>query len=65
MLFGIGFWEWVVILSILLLLFGAGRVSKIAEDLGKSFSAFKQGMKNADKSKKENNKKIKSKNNKK
>jgi len=41
---GIGFWEWVVIFSILMLLFGHGRIASLAEEFGKSIKAFKKGM---------------------
>ncbi len=44
-MFGIGFWEWIVILSIVVLLFGSGRISRLSEELGKSVQAFKKGMK--------------------
>ena len=45
---GIGFWEWIIIFSILLLLFGRGRVSDLAEELGRSIKAFKKGMQSVD-----------------
>ena len=41
---GIGFWEWFVIFSILMLLFGHGRIASLAEEFGKSIKAFKKGM---------------------
>ena len=46
---GIGFWEWIIIFSILLLLFGRGRVADLAEEFGKSIRAFKKGMQSSDK----------------
>jgi len=46
---GIGFWEWIIIFSILLLLFGRGRVADLAEEFGKSVRAFKKGMQSSDK----------------
>ena len=36
--------EWVVILIIVLLLFGPGRIGKIAGELGKGIKAFRDGL---------------------
>ena len=44
-----GGWEWVIILVIVLLIFGVGRVGKLGEELGKGISAFRQGVKDDDK----------------
>ena len=38
-------WEWVIILVIVLLLFGVGRISKIGSELGKGIRAFREGVK--------------------
>ena len=40
--------EWVIVLIIVLLLFGPGRIGKIAGELGKSIKAFREGL-NGDK----------------
>ncbi len=40
--------EWIVILVIVLLLFGPGRIGKIAGELGKSIRNFRDGL-NGDK----------------
>jgi sec-independent protein translocase protein TatA len=40
--------EWVIVLIIVLLLFGPGRIGKIAGELGKSIKAFRDGL-NGDK----------------
>jgi sec-independent protein translocase protein TatA len=40
----LGGWEWVIILVIVLLLFGVGRLSKLGEELGKGVSSFRQGI---------------------
>lgn len=40
----LGGWEWIVILLIVLLLFGPGRIGKIAGELGKSIKAFREGL---------------------
>ncbi|HUS94742.1 MAG TPA: twin-arginine translocase TatA/TatE family subunit [Patescibacteria group bacterium] len=41
----LGGWEWVIILVIILLIFGVGRVGKLGEELGKGVRAFRQGVK--------------------
>ncbi len=41
---GLGGWEWIIILLIVLLLFGPGRIGKIAGELGKSIKAFRDGL---------------------
>ncbi len=44
-MFGLGFTELAVILVIILVLFGAGKLPKILGQLGKGVSEFKDGMK--------------------
>ncbi len=44
----LGGWEWVIILVIVLLIFGVGRVGKLGEELGKGVRAFRQGIKDGD-----------------
>jgi sec-independent protein translocase protein TatA len=41
----LGGWEWVIILVIVLLIFGVGRVGKLGEELGKGVRAFRVGIK--------------------
>lgn len=41
---GIGFSELVVILIVVLIIFGAGKLPKVLGDLGKGVKAFKEGM---------------------
>ena len=36
--------EWIIILIIVLLLFGPGRIGKIAGELGKGIKAFRDGL---------------------
>jgi sec-independent protein translocase protein TatA len=36
--------EWIIILVIILLLFGPGRIGKVAGELGKSIKAFRDGI---------------------
>lgn len=40
-------WEWVVILVVVLLVFGVGRVSKLGSELGKGIRAFREGLQEA------------------
>jgi sec-independent protein translocase protein TatA len=40
----LGGWEWVIILVIVLLVFGVGRVGRLGEELGKGVRAFRQGV---------------------
>jgi sec-independent protein translocase protein TatA len=39
-----GGWEWIIVLVIVLLLFGPGRIGKIAGELGKGIKAFREGI---------------------
>ena len=41
---GLGGLEWVIILLIVLLLFGPGRIGKIAGELGQSIKSFRDGL---------------------
>lgn len=36
--------EWIVILVIVVLLFGPGRIGKIAGELGRSIKSFREGL---------------------
>jgi sec-independent protein translocase protein TatA len=38
--------EWIIILVIVILLFGPGRIGKIASELGRSIKAFREGLGN-------------------
>lgn len=44
----IGFWDWIIIFVIVLLLFGAKRLPELARSIGRSITALKQGMKEAE-----------------
>lgn len=37
-------WEWVIILVVVLLVFGVGRISKLGSELGKSVTEFRKGL---------------------
>lgn len=39
-----GGWEWIVILIVVLLVFGVGRISKIGSELGQGIRAFREGV---------------------
>ncbi len=55
---GLNGWEWVIILVIVVLLFGIGRISKISGEVGSSIRAFKDGLKgDKDEDKKDDEKK--------
>jgi sec-independent protein translocase protein TatA len=41
---GFSLWHWVIVLIVVLLLFGRGRVSEIMGDFGKGIKSFKQGL---------------------
>ncbi len=45
--------EWIVILIIILLLFGPGRIGKIGGELGKGIKSFREGLSSTDEEKKE------------
>ena len=36
--------EWIIILIVVLLLFGPGRIGKIAGELGRSIKSFREGL---------------------
>lgn len=42
---GLGFWELVVILAIVLILFGAGKLPRVMGDVGKGIRSLKEGLK--------------------
>lgn len=45
-------WEILVVLAIVLLLFGVGRIGKIGGELGSGIRAFRKGLKGEDEEKK-------------
>ena len=44
----LGGWEWIIVLVIVLLLFGPGRIGKISGEIGKSIRAFRDGLRGDD-----------------
>ncbi len=45
---GLSIWHWLIVLLVVLVLFGRGRVSEIMGDFGKGIKSFKQGMADED-----------------
>jgi sec-independent protein translocase protein TatA len=41
---GFSIWHWVIVLLVVLVLFGKGRVSDIMGDFGKGIKSFKEGL---------------------
>ncbi len=44
MIGGLGWPELLLILAVVLLVFGVGRISKVGSELGKGISAFREGI---------------------
>ena len=42
---GISFWHIIIVLVVVLLLFGAGKIPRLMKDLGSGITAFKKGLK--------------------
>ena len=55
----IGTTELIIILLIVLVIFGAGKLKKIGGDLGSAIKSFKEGMNDKDEPKKKQKTKIK------
>lgn len=43
-MFRLGGAEWIIILVIVILVFGPGRIGKIAGELGRSIKSFREGL---------------------
>ena len=54
-MFGLGHWEIILILVIVLIVFGAGKLPKVAGELAKGIKSFKQGLKDEKKNEKNKN----------
>jgi len=46
-------WEFIIVLVIVLLIFGPGRITKIAGEMGKGIKEFKDGLSGEDDTEKE------------
>ena len=42
---GLSIWHWIVVIAVLLLLFGRGKISELMGDVAQGIKAFKKGMK--------------------
>ena len=50
-MFGLGHWESILILVIVLIFFGAGKLPKVAGEIAKGIKSFRQGLKDDKKEK--------------
>jgi sec-independent protein translocase protein TatA len=41
---GLSLWHWIIVLVVVLILFGRGRISEIMGDFGKGIKSFKEGV---------------------
>ena len=41
---GLSIWHWIVVIAIVLLLFGRGKISELMGDVAQGIKAFKKGM---------------------
>jgi sec-independent protein translocase protein TatA len=42
-------WHWMIVLAVILIIFGAGKLPRVMGDVAKGIKNFKQGMKEDDK----------------
>jgi sec-independent protein translocase protein TatA len=45
---GLGGWEWAIILVIVIIIFGVGRLGKIGGEMGSAIRNFREGLKTED-----------------
>ena len=57
-MFGLGHWELMIILILVMIIFGAGKLPEIGAGLGKSISNFKKGVSDVEKDIKKEPEKI-------
>lgn len=57
-MFGLGLWELLLIVVVVMVLFGAGKLPKVMEDLGKGVKSFKNSLAEDEKPKETPAKKI-------
>ncbi|MCC7274388.1 MAG: twin-arginine translocase TatA/TatE family subunit [Alphaproteobacteria bacterium] len=46
---GFSIWHWLIVLAVILIIFGAGKLPRVMGDVAKGIKNFKQGMKEDDK----------------
>lgn len=46
---GLSIWHWLIVLAVVLLLFGTGKVSNLMGEFGKGIKSFKQNIADEDK----------------
>lgn len=44
---GFSFWHWLIVLLVILIVFGAGKLPKVAGDLAQGIKNFRKGMQDA------------------
>lgn len=52
-------WHWMIVLVVIVLLFGSGKIVKLAGDMGQAFPAFMKGIKDVKDIEKEIKQKVK------
>ena len=45
---GLSLFHWIIVLIVVVVLFGAGKIPRLAEDLAKGIKAFRHGMREDD-----------------
>ena len=45
---GLSIWQILIIVAVVVLLFGAGKIPRLAKDLGSGVNAFKRGLKDSE-----------------
>lgn len=55
---GLSFWHILIVLFVVLVVFGAGKLPQVMGDLGKGIRSFKEGMSAEDKAAEKNDKNL-------
>jgi len=50
---GLSIWHWIIVIAVVLLLFGRGKISELMGDVAQGIKAFKKGMSDEDTAKAE------------
>jgi len=45
---GLSIWHWIIVIAVVLLLFGRGKISELMGDVAQGIKAFKKGMADED-----------------